>query len=423
MPPNVLSTGSDPQPLSVLIAPDKFKGTLSARAAGDAMAAGVENFARAQARPAKLTIRPLADGGEGSREILAELWPELQERRLATFDSGERPITVRALYDPPEASERRVWLESAEIIGLLLPAARTTPILDRTTRGVGAAICTCLDPAEKSGAPAVREIGIFLGGSATSDGGFGLARELGFRFLNANAESVTRFQDLLKVTRVLRPERRFPVQLVLYTDVVSPLCGPAGAARLFAAQKGATPDEIEMIEARLEHLARLFQAEFGADANTPGCGAAGGLGFPLLALAEMQTRFASGVDFFIEAAQLGELIQAQEPAFLFTGEGRTDRGSLGGKVVAGLARLCKSALRKSPRTARGPQLVVVSGQVQDRALLQAAGLAHVYSTLDVCGALAPDALSGAAAAARLTLTTERALADLTGLAERIHESD
>lgn len=399
---------ADARPLAVLVAPDKFKGTLSAREAGAAIAAGVRNFARRSGQPAQVTIRPLADGGEGSCEILAQLRPDLERRNLETVDSGERPVTARALFEPPGAALRRVWFESAEIIGLLLPSAAATPILDRTTRGVGAAICACLDQAAINSADAGAEIGIFLGGSATSDGGFGLARELGFRFLDANGRSITRFQDLPAVERVLRPERRFPVQLALYTDVQSPLCGPAGAARLFAAQKGATPVEIEMIEARMEHLARLFKTEFGADAQTPGCGAAGGLGFPLLALPEMQARFASGVDFFIQAAQLPELIASERPTFLISGEGRTDRGSLSGKVVAGLARLCKPA----------PTLVVVSGQVQDRALLQDAGLAHVYSTLDVCGALAPGALSGADAAARLTLTTERALADLTGFAER-----
>jgi glycerate kinase len=415
-----VSHASSTATLSVLIAPDKFKGTLSARAAGEAIAAGVQNFARARQLSTTLAIRPLADGGEGSREILAQLRPDLEERRLAALDSGERPVTVRALIDPPGAAGRRAWLESAEIIGLLMPGAAATPILDRTTRGVGAAICGCLDLADRSGASAIEEVGIFLGGSATSDGGFGLAGELGFRFLDANARSVTRLHDLLKVTRVLRPERRFPVRLTLYTDVQSPLCGPAGAARLFAAQKGATPVEIEMIEARMQHLARLFQAEFGADAQTPGCGAAGGLGFPLLALPEMQARFVSGVDFFIQAAQLHELIDSARPAFLISGEGRTDRGSLSGKVVAGLARLCQARRGETSASALAgtPALVIVSGQVQDRDLLEAAGLRSVYSTVDVCGALTQDGLSPELAAARLTLTTERALADLTGFAEQ-----
>ncbi len=406
-------------PVSVLIAPDKFKGTLSARAAAEAMAAGVRNFARASGRPARIMLRPLADGGEGSREILAQLRPDLRELGLAAFDARDLPIQAPALVDPPGTPGRRAWLESAEIIGLLLPGAAAAPILERSTRGVGAAIRACAAPAGPDGAGSVREIGVFLGGSATSDGGFGLALELGFRFLDAAARSVTRLQNLLEVRRVLRPERRFAVTVVLYTDVQSPLCGPSGAARLFAAQKGARPAEIDGIEARMEHLARLFQAEFGADAETPGCGAAGGLGFPLLALAEMQTRFASGVDFFLEAAQLRTLIKTERPTILLSGEGRTDRGSLGGKVVAGLARLCRS-LQRDPSDgtpALGPTPVIVSGQVEDRELLHAAGLDCVYSTVDVCGAIASEGLNAATAAARLTLTTERALAQLCQPAE------
>ena len=161
----------------VLIAPDKFKGTLAAGEAARAMSAGLKRFCAEEGFRPEILVRPLADGGEGSHETLKELEPGLVERRMALTPAvgDARPI-------PYLARDNDRYLETALVIGLELPGSRDVPVEERRTNGVGEWIASMIEEA-----PNVErlDLHLFLGGSATSDGGFGVARALGFRFLVA----------------------------------------------------------------------------------------------------------------------------------------------------------------------------------------------------------------------------------------------
>lgn len=431
--------------MRVLIAPDKFKGTLSADQAARAMADGVRDAL--DATSLELALRPLADGGEGSHDCLRALHAGdgrqrcgvlLEEARMNVSDSVGRPITATYLTatDASDGTARH-YLETAAVIGLELPGARDVSILDRTTAGVGQWLANLL-----SAQSAQRlEFHLFLGGSATSDGGFGLARALGFRFFgdsSPNAKEILRFRDVLEARAVQPPAiRAQAIDVFVYTDVQNPLNGPTGAAQLFGPQKGASADEVRALEERLLHLGHLLEtitrnqqvssdrANAARNANDsevlfrrPGTGAAGGLALPLLYWPGARTRFRSGIDFFLEAARIAETLRDFRPDFILTGEGRTDRGSLQGKVVAGLGRLCAAnAARPDAQTAsagpeRPPRFMIVSGDVPpaDRAALAAAGFSHVYDCTTRCGARWP--LTATEAADRLRETTAFAVRDM-----------
>lgn len=405
--------------MRVLIAPDKFKGTLSAADAARAMTAGVRDAAAiAQISPA-IQCRPLADGGEGSHDCLHELKgggenPELREciADLADANGCAAPVKFLESVEPGPRNPKHYYLETALAIGLTLPGARDRSILDRTTRGVGDWIKTAIT----GSANLPVGLHLFLGGSATSDGGFGLARALGFRFRATDGTVIDRFREVLAAREVIAPQEprasREPITIHVYTDVQNPLDGPTGAARLFGPQKGATANEVEELEQCLRHLGAIFEISFGTsvettqpDASTPryrrpGAGAAGGLALPLLYWPGVRVEFRSGIDFFLEAARIAETIRDEHPDCIITGEGATDRGSLQGKVVAGLGRLCKSLDKK-----KAPPLLIVSGTIPEteRDDLVAAGFTRLYDTNQVCGERWP--LTPDQAAERLRRTT------------------
>ncbi|MEQ9364027.1 MAG: glycerate kinase [Leptospirales bacterium] len=384
--------------IRVLIAPDKFKGTLTAAQAARAMREGVQ----AALADAAIECRPLADGGEGSHDCLRELAGSgasvgLRELSMPlTNPNGEvRIVPYLESVQPDGHQVRHRYLETALAIGLTLPGARQTSILDRTTRGVGEwlarGIADCEDPAAG--------LHLFLGGSATSDGGFGLARALGFEFRDARDAAVQSFRSVLDAARVTPPavpagKAQPAIVIHVYTDVQNPLDGADGAARLFGPQKGATDREVEALEKRLLHMGRLFEetrarSHEGRQAplyRSAGAGAAGGLALPLLYWPAARVRFRSGIDFFLETARVAELIQDDRPDLILSGEGATDRGSLQGKVVAGLGRLCQTT--DAQKTAgETPPLLIVSGAIPaaDRDALVAAGFRHLYDTNQVCG--------------------------------------
>lgn len=425
--------------MRVLIAPDKFKGTLSADLAASAIERGVRAAFQSAAPEIKLeiVIRPLADGGEGSHECLTALLPMLPALRNVNANTRDLPDACGREHAVPcitaesasaGAGTRHCYLETALAIGLLLPGAREKSILERETTGVGRWIAQMITSATEESAspqPATLVLHLFLGGSATSDGGFGLARALGFCFYTADpaakasAREIIDFAELESATHVTPPAPSgIPVQIWVYTDVQNPLDGPDGAARLFGPQKGATPAEVQTLEARLQKLGRLFEdclrpqlqhakERHGlSQGNTirplfraPGAGAAGGLALPLLYWPEALVRFRPGIDYFLDAAGI------RPPAsfdLIVTGEGCTDRGSLQGKVVAGLL----GAFHNQNTT-----MLVTSGMIpaEDRAALCAAGFRdeHLHDTNRICGEAWP--VTPDEAATRLTQTAEHAV--------------
>jgi glycerate kinase len=310
--------------LKVLIIPDKFKGTLTAAAAAEAIARG---WRRARAHDS-LDLLPMSDGGDGFGEVTSAMLKAMLQR-VKAVDAAHRPCVARWWWEP---HTRTAIIESAAVIGLaMLPPKRFHPFqLD--TLGLGAVVRA----AAKRGA---RRCLIGIGGSATNDGGFGLARALGWEFLDRKGGFIERWTGLDRLERIRAPRRRRWFNgLVVATDVQNRLLGRRGATRVYGPQKGLRPQDFTLAERCLGRLARVVKKQFGGDfAREPGAGAAGGLGFGLMAFvgAEMQP----GFDLFARQAALEWRLSAAD--LVITGEGAIDRSTLMGKGVGQIAQRCR----------------------------------------------------------------------------------
>ncbi len=310
--------------MRVLIAPDKFKGTLTARAAANAIAAGWR-----EARPDdSLTLLPISDGGDGFGAVMGELLGA-KSQRIKTLDAAHRPITGTWWWQP---KTKIAVIESANIIGLaMLPKGKFHPFqLD--TFGLGKVLLA----AQKK---AARRIIIGIGGSATNDGGFGLARALGWQFLTKAGKQIERWTELESLARV-QPGEKIPAGRVsVAVDVQNPLLGIRGASRVYGPQKGLRESDFVPAERCLRRLALVLRQQCGNDfAKIPGSGAAGGLGFGLAAFANAHLE--SGFDMFAARAGLNRKLRAAD--LIVTGEGRIDGSSEMGKGVGEVARLCQA---------------------------------------------------------------------------------
>ena len=321
--------------MRVLVCPDKFRGTLSAPRAAEAIARGW-----ARARPDDhVRLVPLADGGEGTLDVLApdadpSLGGSRRIDRTVTGPDGD-PVDAQA-----GVRGRTGVVEMALASGLhLLTPARHDPCRT-TTRGTGELMRALLDER-------VDRLLVGLGGSATNDGGTGMARALGVRFLDATGHAIREGgAALLSLVRIdargIDP-RVHVADIVGLTDVDNPLCGPMGASAIFGPQKGASSEDVWDLDHALGHLAAVAYRDLGLDLqHEPGAGAAGGLGFGLLAFCGASLR--SGVEVVMEAAGFDDELQGADLAV--TGEGAFDEQSLHGKVPAGVMRAAE--LRRIP---------------------------------------------------------------------------
>ena len=307
----------------ILIAPDKFKGSLNAREVAQNIAKGLRD-----ALPdAKIEIVPMADGGEGTAEAIAQArggsWLECN-----AHDPLGREIDVRYAWIE---SGRIAVMEMSEASGMRrLPEKEQDPV-HATTFGVGE---MTLD-ATKHGA---KEIIIGLGGSATNDGGFGMARVLGFRFFAQNQDLCGAVSELVRLERIESPKHLLLPEITAAVDVKNPLLGKNGATRVFGVQKGASQNELDILERALTRLADIVTKEFGFDyRDEPGAGAAGGLGFGLMSFCGAKVR--PGFDVVADAVGLEAKIKDAD--VVITGEGSLDRQTLEGKTPAGVARLAR----------------------------------------------------------------------------------
>jgi len=316
--------------MRLLVCPDKFRGTLTARQAAEAFETGWRRV-----RPNDdLVLLPMADGGEGTLEALLG---GPGDRRLTVPATGPLGDQIRADLGLMGDGTAVVEMARAAGLGLLDPARRDPR--RTTTRGVGDLLRAALG----GGA---RRLLVSLGGSATNDGGVGMARALGARFLDgAGAEIGEGGAALLSLARIdLTPlDPRVPrVEVVGLTDVDSPLCGPTGASVVFGLQKGASPDHVRLLDGALGHLAAVVNRDLGVDlAHEPGAGAAGGLGFGLMAF--LGARLRPGAVAVADALGLEERLTAAD--LVVTGEGAFDETSRHGKVVGtvlGLAELART---------------------------------------------------------------------------------
>ena len=308
----------------VLVAPDKFKGTLTALQAAEAIAAGWRT-----ARPSdELIVLPISDGGDGFGEIISGLL-RAEPQTIKTVDAAHRPCTSTWWWHAPS---RTAVIESARIIGLAqLPPGKYHPF-ELDTSGLGEA----LQAAAKQGAS--RCI-VGIGGSATNDAGFGMAATLGWQFFNTHDEKILRWTELHSLAQVRPPDQmRLPAEIVVAVDVQNPLLGPTGCTRIYGPQKGLRETDFEFAERCLEQLSDILRKELHlSHANEPGAGAAGGLGFGLRCFAK--ARLTPGFKMFAEHSRLQERLDAID--LVITGEGAIDASTLMGKGAGELAILCR----------------------------------------------------------------------------------
>ena len=324
----------------ILLAPDSFKGTLSSYEAGRALALGLK-----RAGFPETDILALADGGEGLAEALLRArsggkWAStpcrgpLGEKRRARF--AWWPAQMRSIKKT-SAHAALAALEMAASSGLpLVPEARRNPLIT-TTWGVGDQLRAALDRG-------ARTILLGLGGSATNDGGAGMAQALGARLLDKSGRELEPGGAALeKLTRVdvshLDPRLK-KCKIIIACDVVNRLCGKNGASHVFGPQKGASLSDVRRLDAALANYARVLQRDLGcAVKNIPGAGAAGGLGAGCLAFLNAELK--PGIELVLDAANLDERLKHARLAI--TGEGFLDRQTSMGKAPSGVARRAKKA--------------------------------------------------------------------------------
>jgi glycerate kinase len=313
-------------PVRILIAPDKFKGALNAREVAQNIAKGLLDVLP----DAQIEVVPMADGGEGTAEAICDArgcsWLECK-----AHDPLGREIDARYGWID---LEKLAVMEMSETAGMRRLSETERDPTRATTFGVGEMI---LD-ATKHGA---NEIIIGLGGSATNDGGFGMARALGFRFFGVGDREIKEVAELALLKRIERPKAREELKrprIVAVVDVKNPLLGENGATRVFGPQKGASKSDLDNLERALTKLTDVVATEFGFDyRNETGAGAAGGLGFGLLSFCGATIQ--PGFEVVAEAVGLEPKIKDAD--LVITGEGSLDRQTLEGKTPVGVARLAR----------------------------------------------------------------------------------
>ena len=326
--------------MRILIAPDKFKGSPNARQVAEGIAAGLRDVWP----DAIIELLPMADGGEGTMDVIREArggdW-----LTCAAHDALRRAIEARYVW--LRDSDTAV-IEMSAAAGMWRIAPEERDLLGANTYGVG----EMMKDAATRGA---KEILMGLGGSATNDGGFGMARALGFRFYGIDHEQeLENPSDLVSITRIIPNEASGNLtalsrqvgevgpcpKVIAAVDVRNPLLGVRGATRTFGPQKGGTSEQLEILERALAQLANVVSRDLGCDfRETPGAGAAGGLGFGLMSFCAAEIK--PGFDVVAEFVGLRAAIKKAD--VVITGEGRLDEQTLEGKVPSGVARLARQA--------------------------------------------------------------------------------
>jgi len=311
----------------VICAPDSFKESLSAVQAANAMAAGVE-----RASPgARIDRCPVGDGGEGTLESLLE---SIEGQRVAAVASDVFGRELETNYGSL-AGGRIAFVESAAAIGLATIPVGERDVMRSSSFGVGQLISSALDSAAE-------KVIVGVGGSATNDGGCGMAQALGVRFLDGAGNlieqpiSAAMLPDIRQIDATHRTGRLDGMEIVVACDVENPLTGSHGAAQIYAPQKGASDTQVVLLDDSLQHIADLIRHDLGIDIETnAGAGAAGGLGGGLVAFTG--AKLVSGIDTVLEAVQFSARVRDAD--LCLTGEGCLDAQSLAGKACIGVAKI------------------------------------------------------------------------------------
>jgi len=347
--------------MKIVVAPDKFKGCMSAGEVAHVMAAGIA----AAAPSAQVDACPIADGGEGFVDALVSATRGQRVTRRVTGPLPDMKVdaTFGILGDGHTAV---IEMAAAAGLALLKPAERDP--YATTTFGVGELIRAAIERGCK-------KILVGIGGSATVDGGLGCAQATGHTIVLQDGEPVSATEpltgrDLERVVMIKqhRGEVTDGVEIVVACDVTNPLYGPTGAAAVFGPQKGATPEQVTSLDGWLRGLATRTGKDI--EAHSPGAGAAGGLGFGLLAY--FNAKLVSGIDVVLDATQLRDRLKGAD--LCLTGEGRLDAQSFDGKALAGVANLCKNL---------GVPCVAIAGSIGEGAeRMYAHGVTAYFSICD-----------------------------------------
>lgn len=370
--------------MKILVAIDSLKGSLSSLEAGAAIEQGIKRVYKT----ADVTVKPLADGGEGTVEALVSGMGGKLITVNVTDALGEK---VDAVYGMVESKKLAV-MEMAAAAGITLVAERKRNPKNTTTYGVGEMI---LDAVKRG----CRDFIIGIGGSATNDGGMGMLEAMGVEFYNENGGRLGPYGlDMLRVAGVdaskMMPELK-ECTFRIACDVENPLCGPLGAAHVYGPQKGATPQMVEQLDAGLKNYAEVIKRQLHLDnMDVPGSGAAGGLGYAFVTF--LQGRLEPGISIILDTVDLEKEIQTAD--LIITGEGRLDAQTAMGKAPAGVAKLAKQY---------GKKVIAFCGAATaDAAECNKVGM-DAYFPILRCPMTIEEAMEPETAKQNITLTTEQ----------------
>ena len=313
--------------MDYLLIPDKFKGSLRAQQVIDAIGKGIR-----EVHPeAVLHSAVLSDGGDGFLDSIDHYGQYNKVVCKATNPLGKN-IEAYYLYDQDSQS---AYIEMAQTAGLvLLKESERDPMLT-STFGVGMQIKHALEKGAK-------QLFIGLGGSATNDAGIGIAVAMGYRFLDAGNRPLEPIgKNLSRIVRIQKPKDDSAyanTKIFAVNDVNNPLYGPNGAAHIYAAQKGASKEEISLLDRGMRDLEALMKMEYGiSNATVPGTGAAGGTAYGLMSF--LGAQFVGGTEFVLGVAGVNRVLTEHKVDYIITGEGKIDDQTLSGKLIHGIMEL------------------------------------------------------------------------------------
>lgn len=325
--------------MKIVIAMDSFKGSLSSMEAGRAVREGLVRVLE----KAKIVIRPLADGGEGTVEALVAGMGGIMQSVMVTGSMGKPVECKYGIIEKTRAEKNRqntetekvAIIEMAGAAGLTLVPPKERNPLFTTTYGVGEVI---RDGIKKG----CRRFLVGIGGSATNDGGVGMLQALGYEFLDEEGNQIPFGAKGLERLSQIRDEKVLPelkeCEFKIACDVENPLCGPSGCSAVYGPQKGADKDMIRRMDEWMAHYAALAKAQYPkADAGQKGAGAAGGLGFGFLTFTNAELE--PGIEIVMK--ETGLIEEIKEADLVITGEGKMDGQTAMGKAPVGVAKLAK----------------------------------------------------------------------------------
>jgi len=313
--------------MKIVVAPDSFKGSLTAVEVSDAIEQGVrEIFPEAE-----IVKIPMADGGDGTVQCLVNATGGEILRKKVTGPLGDEVLASYGIL----GDKKTAVIEMAEASGLtLVPENKRNPLIT-TTYGTGQLIKAALDQG-------CRKMIIGIGGSATNDAGAGMVQALGAKLLDKDGEEIGfgggELKKAFRIDTKYLDNRLSETKVLIASDVSNPLCGPKGAARVYGPQKGATPEMIRKLDESLAYFAEIIKRDLHRDIkDIPGAGAAGGLGASLIAFLSAELR--PGIEIIIEIVKLEQAIKDAD--LVITGEGKIDSQTIYGKAPIGVAKIAK----------------------------------------------------------------------------------